>query len=600
MAAFEVSLKDAVSGAAKMAGGSIGDLMNSFAGLASGSQSAQETVNGLADMLGALGPEGKAAAEAIKMVTAVIFGLVNAMVAGAEAAIAITQERDKLKSTFDALSKGGKGGQATVDMLDKLAQKLPFTTQQLGEMAKGLAAAGLQGKDLEEGVKAIAAATALMGEQGGKAAEEFIKKLAVGGEGATQFMKAIQSGSGEATKMLSDMGLRIEDVASAAGMTVDQFKKAKMSAADMQKAMEKALQKKGKGPLEDMALTFPVMIAKLKEGFFSLFEKLGPAVKPFMKAIKELFGLFGKGGGIMGGLQGVVTKVFTVIFGWATRVVGAVKEVIQGFMGAGKSGSTFNKIGEGIKTLWNSLKAVFGTLVTALTPVIGALKAIFANAMVLNGIKTIFKVIAVVIGVVIVVIAAVVAAFIFLAATITAAIAATYGAVLGLVGVIADFASQAIDALSGWASGAMAAASNFISGLVDGITGGAGAVIAAITGIASGAVGAFKAALGIASPSKVMMQMGDHTTSGLAGGIENGTDAVAEASKGMGAAVTDGASDGASGGKGKGAGGKGGITVNIESGAIQISGASGDVLELTEEAVTAIFERIALQQGLVT
>ena len=81
--------------------------------------------------------------------------------------------------------------------------------------------------------------------------------------------------------------------------------------------------------------------------------------------------------------------------------------------------------------------------------------------------------------------------------------------------------------------GAMAsAAGNLIKGLIKGIGNGTKAVINKIKEICSGALDAVKKFFGIASPSKVMAQMGDYMMQGLENGIASaGAGVVSEAQK---------------------------------------------------------------------
>lgn len=101
----------------------------------------------------------------------------------------------------------------------------------------------------------------------------------------------------------------------------------------------------------------------------------------------------------------------------------------------------------------------------------------------------------------------------------------------------ADAAHQAAGALDQYqaaqasaASEAAASASSMsevgsamVDGLIAGIESGASSLVASITGVVGGAVDAAKAALGIASPSKVFEAIGSHTVEGFTGAVEDGT-----------------------------------------------------------------------------
>lgn len=522
-------------------------------------------IGGVSKVLAKMGPSGIAAASGVLVATAAIAATVGVMYEMATAAIEVTQQRAKLEATFGALGGGAAQGKATLAMVDSLATKLPFSTAKIAEMAQGLMAAGFRGKALEVAVTSVAAATALMGESGGAAAEKMLKTLAEGGAGATKMVKAIQTGGPKANKALADMGLSVNDIGTAA-------QRAKMTSDQMGKAIEAALAKKGAGPLAEMGATFPAMAAKLKDGLSGLFEGLGPSVKPFMTAMQQLVAQFAKGGGAFKALKPIVTAVFGAVFKYATMAVHAVSGFVKSMSAGGKSSST-----------WTTIKTVIGKVGDVLKVVGAALFKVFSNAMVLQGIKIIFIAIAIAIGVVIAIVLAVVAAFAFVAAGVAMAVAA-----------IVDFVSDCMSTLQGWEDSAVEAAANFISGLISGISAGASAVISAVSGLADSALGAFKGVLGIHSPSAVMAKMGDHVATGAAEGIDDGAGKVESAAKGMGAGVTGGAAKGMGGG-GSGGSKGGSRTINIEAGALVIHAGGSTV---TDEGLALALERLLATQGL--
>lgn len=478
---------------------------------ASGATQAGGVIGKLQGILSKLGPEGEAAAIAIGVLTIAVTAVVGALTAMAAAAIEVIAQRSQLLATFSALSGGAAGGAKTLAIVEKLGTQLPFATAKIAEWAKGFQQVGFQGKALENALKAVGAATALMGESGGAAAQHMIEALGRGGFEAAGLVMKLKAGLPEARSQLAEMGLRVEDVAGALGMTTAQFRNARLSAKQMAEAIEKALAKKAAGPLGDLMLTWPNIIGKAKEGFMSLFDKLGPAVKPFMSAVKNLFGLFNKGGAATSALKPIVTAVFTTLFSWATKVVTAVTGIVKAFSGAGKAGGMFSGVVSVAKGVFAILMTIGKTVAAPLMAVAGLFKLIFSNALVLNGLKTIFTVLAAFIG----------------------SIVVGIGLLVGAIAFLGSMIASAIAAVVGLAASGVAAAVGFIDGLVNGITGGAGGVIGAITNLASSAVGAFKAALGIASPSKVMMQMGGHTAAGFGEGVDDGAGKAQESMQKM-------------------------------------------------------------------
>lgn len=538
----------------------------------------------LSSALGALGPEGQAAGAAIEALGAVLSATVGTMSTLAGMAIDVTQKMDLMRDRFAALAGGTAGGKAVQAMLSKLSATLPFASSQVSEWAQSLLKAGVSADQLEDRLKAVAAAEAL-GEGGGAAAEAFFKRLGEGGPAATKFIQELGKGSRRAVGMLKEMGVSMEDLGGSA-------KVAKMSAKELQDAVSKVLQKKGAGPLADMALTFPAILQKAREGFLSLFAKLGPSVKPFMKAVKELFANFNKGTPLMKTLQGVVTKVFGTLFGLATKAVHALQAIFQWFMNSGKAGGMFSGVVAVAKVVWAKLVTIFNVVKAALKPIIALFKGIFSNAMVLKGIRTIFTSIAVVIGAVVLTIATLIGVFVAVAAAVSAFVGLIVGAFMGVVGEVTNFVGSIIDTLMGLATGGSSAASGLIDGLVGGISSGVGAVVSAVLGLAGSAVSALKGALGIHSPSTVFAGMGGNMAEGAAQGMDRGAGRVADSGASLGAAAAGGAAKGMGGGKGGGMGG--GITIN---GGVHIAVPMGTPGAWAEEAFAAFMERLAASQG---
>jgi len=162
-----------------------------------------------------------------------------------------------------------------------------------------------------------------------------------------------------------------------------------------------------------------------------------------------------------------------------------------------------------------------------------------------------------------------------------------------------------VEKLESLGSEALGAGVGFVQGFIDGITGGIGKVKEAAGNLADAAKNSVKDFLGIHSPSTVMMKLGEHTGGGFAGGIASAAPDVGAVSAGMGATAYAGASSGlkasdySTGGAGGYAGGgaTGGGTVGPITINLTAPGGVTNAIELTEVAVSALFERLALQQG---
>lgn len=473
-----------------------------------------------AGALSALGPEGEAVGEALQAVTAVAAATIGTLATLAGIAIDVTQELGLMTDRFAALSGSAAGGAAVTAMVQNLSKTLPFATAQIASWATSLEAAGFKGAQLESSIKAVAAASALMGDQGAAAASNLMKKLAEGGDGAKKLLDAIQKGSGKSNKLLADMGLSSKDLAAAMGMTDAAFAKATISADQMNAAIAKALQKKGAGPLEDLGNTVPEILGKAKEGILSLFDGLGPSVKPFMAEVKAFFGEFSKGGTAINTLKPIVTSVFSTLFSWATTATHAIH---AGF-------------------LMITIAAL--KVYIAMKPMIDRLKQLAQSSTFITGLKVVlfalalpFLLIAVNVLIAAAAVALIVAGFVILG-----------GIIAEVVGAIVGFVGDAASAIADWVSGAASAASDFVAGLVNGIVSGAASVVSAVSNLASSALGAFTGALGIHSPSTIMLEHGEDNIAGAAAtGVKKGTSKVEDAMAKMGSSEP-GSPDGKSGG----------------------------------------------------
>lgn len=200
----------------------------------------------------------------------------------------------------------------------------------------------------------------------------------------------------------------------------------------------------------------------------------------------------------------------------------------------------------------------------------------------------------------------------------------------GFIGV-ARAISIVLDAYEAWTTvsdQADQAADDLVDGLVDGIANGASRVIAEASKMAQGAVDVVKGILGIASPSLVMMSVGDNVAQGMAIGIA-ANDNVRSSAHDMGRTAVDAAGSSVAGAvandngqalarearnvEGESPYVEAGKTVGSSSGAgpangatienhfdIHIDGAGKTAQEITEEMLALCFERLAAQQGLGT
>lgn len=474
-------------------------------------------------------------------------------------AIRLTQQKDAIRSTFDVFTGGS--GQKLLDDLEDLAATLPFTADKLNDWAKGLLAAGIKGEALRQSIRAIASATAIMGESGGAAAEGLIKRFAMMAETGQKVTL-----DRRILNQLAEAGVSVNALAKALGVAPDKLGKMSLNAKDLGAAMQKALIQQGVGPLAKLGQTGPAILAKIKEGFEDAFEDLGELVGPFMKEVQSFASEFFAGSVAANDFKGVVKAGLTVAFEVARNFVNFLH---RGFL---------------------NLQIAILTVRVALKPLTSVLGEIGVGAGLVNVALYVLKgtviVVSVVFGILALAVALVAVPFVLVGVAIYVVIRAI-GALVGLIqGAVANF-----DNLK---NAATQAGTDLIQGLGNAILSGQAWVIGLITGLAQSMIGAIKVTLGIKSPSRVMHQLGDYTVQGLGDGIAAGSDDVARAAQGAGDAAVAGAAKGASTGAQGAATGGTVFHFNFETGSITVHGGAEEVSEAT---IMLAFERMALQRG---
>lgn len=550
----------------------ISGMKQAFSSLAAGDvkgaiQGVTDAVAGMAKMLDLVVPGlGQAVAAVIQIAGGLVGVTAGLIKSGMEFAISSNQAKQQMLSMFDAMGGGAGKGAELDEMLSGLADQIGITKDELVPLTKNFLAMGITGTEqLKNLTLAAMSANAIMGDPAaGKAFESLTKKI----------QTAVQTGAGlkiplKGLGSLADMGLTVDDVAKKMGVSAkklaDDLKAGSVDAAKFGDAMQNALIEKGAGPLQKLGQSVENIKKKFMQDLGDMFEDID--VGPFMAEVKELFNIFGQAKPSGQALKSGIGGFFKEVFVQATKVIPMIKHFLLDLVIYGlkayialkpivKSIKEFGESAEGmtiIKTVMNSLWEIFKVLGVAVLVVVGVMLVLWAA---------------------------------MIAVSVT---------VWTLVGAIIGFVNQASEALAGWVTGAAKAAYDFVAGLVNGISNGATQVVGAVTGLADKAKGAFKSALGISSPSKVMMQMGGFVGEGAAQGIEDSAGSVANASSSLAGAAAGGF---ASGGGGSGKGSGGGVTVTVEAGAIIIQGAGKAAEQITEEMISLVFERIALAQGL--
>lgn len=595
----EVILDDKVSKPAKSAADSVSGLAKSFQGAADACRVGQEVIGAAmqgvrqavlslaaGDVQGAVASIGEGLAGAAKALDLLVPGLgqvtsalisvqfaaLGVAIGGAKLAIEASHAKLAMIGMFDALGQGVTTGEQVDEMLDELRASIGMTKGAMAPFVKSFMAMGVTGtEELKRLTTAAMSAHAIMGDpSAAKAFEALTKKIQIAaqtGEGLKIPLKGLGS--------LADMGLTVADVAKQMNVSVEDLtqglQKGTVNATKFGDAMTKALIEKGAGPLERMSGGIGNLWALLKENLVDMFEDMGPAIEPFLAAVKDLFGIFDSktkpsGQALKSAIEGSLKAVFEI----GTKVVPMIKHFLLDMIILG-------------------LKAYI-----ALKPIIGWFKQLAENQTVMTILEKAFQGLKVVAIAVAVVIGIVLAVMFGLWAIGLACSVAMYA----LIGSIYELVTGAGKALIEWASSAYDAASNFVQGLVNGIQNGAGMVMDAVRGLGNSAISTLKSTLGIASPSKIAFQMGANTGEGFAGGMDASTGAVDTSAGNMAGAAMGGMSSGSSSGTTSPAKGGGVVSAVFEAGSIVIQGAGKAAEEITEEMMGLALERMAAEAGL--
>lgn len=260
--------------------------------------------------------------------------------------------------------------------------------------------------------------------------------------------------------------------------------------------------------------------ARLKSNFASLFN--GLQVEGALGGMQTLVGLFDKTEASGQSIKFLFETVFQPLIDQAQNAAYVVEAFALGFL------IGLTKIYIAIKPAIKAISEFFGFEDTSLQTILDAaakageiFAVVFVAAAVVVGALAAGIFLAVGIFMAFqVAILAVVAGVVYLAAKFAAGVAAIIGLVIGLPATITDKLLN-----FGWGE----VGANMIRGIANGISGAAGVVVGALGNVISGAISSAKKMLGIASPSKVFMGIGEFTGEGMVEGLDNTKGAVTAA-----------------------------------------------------------------------
>lgn len=337
---------------------------------------------------------------------------------------------------------------------------------------------------------------------------------------------------------------------------------------------------------------FKTMLAAVAEFVRTWAEAVKTAFKVAVAVITFLWDTFGKT--LVEGIQAALTAVMTIAEGVLNMLSGALKVFSGLFTG------NWSK-------MWDGIKQIFSGAGTALTGIIDLFlsRLMMILGLAANAIGVLFKglwaaakaIFNAGVGLVVDIVTGLPGAALRALNPLTPGLTATASAAWKAFqdkasDLIADAVAD-VKALPGRFKTALgnlstllsSAGADLIRGLANGIGDAAGQVVAKAVQVANSVKDAVKGALGISSPSKVMMEIGQWTGEGLANGIADmermvaaagsrlAQAAVPDVSRGTGLAPTPAALTGAQGGTT-------GASVSVAAGAVQVV-IQGDVTEKT-------------------
>lgn len=535
-------------------------------------------ISGLIFKLGGLGGAyGAVAAVAVGAIATIVLGISALKAWGMRLAIEAVEAKEKLLSLFSAMAGSRSAGAATVAMLGKLSDELGVTRESLGGAAREFAAMGITDLGaLRSQVRAVTAITAVMGDEGAAAYSKLVAKT----------QEAIDTGSKFklADKQIAQwrqMGLNIGDIAKRMGLTSQALEqglaKGTVDAKKFQAALGDVAREKFGDALAAQAMQPAKQWDKLKENFSRLFEDVN--VKPLLEAFQRVVQIFSGDKASGKAMKVGLTATFN-------SVIASSAKMVDWLVGA-------------------FLKVEIAALKIAIwaRPWLAWFDALDSKYGIIDKLITGVKAFGVVLGVI---------AAVFFAPLAYLAVVLTAGAVA--LATIVGWAVAAGEALGGLAAQALTAAENFVGGLVDGIVGGLGRVVDAAKNLAQGALDAVTGLFDSHSPSLVMKRIGlVGVAGGLALGMTAGIPAATDAAQNVAGAVVqtvgEQVAQPASGGRApstvaasppsssSGSTSSSSASFAFAPGSIVIQGAGKSAEGITEELISAIFERIALEQG---
>lgn len=516
---------------------------------------AREAASGAGAMTASFGAVlGVAAALAAAL--AVLGGIV---LAGAKLAIDAGTFKRQTLAALQNVTGTAFEAQAAFQTIRNAADAVGYAEAKAQKLGLSLLDAGVAQADLGNAIKSIAILEKVRGEEAANKLGELVRKSAAAGafkmEGESLVGTGLKSADviDQIAKRLGKSNAEVEAL----------MKAGKITAADGIAGINAALAKGGGKGL----VSFGDVVDKVGEKFSRLFEDVD--LDPVIELVGELGSMLDSTS-IQGEALGfMLTTAFSGLFAAARAALPLVKVGInEVIIVALKLYIAAKPLVAKVRELWASANEG-GTLVKVITT--------FVDAVVVAALA---------VGALVAAAVGIYVAFAFVYTWLTNASQAVGTA----IGDAFKGAWTLITSIFG-AENAQAIALAVIDGMVAGITGGASRVVQALAGVGQAAVGGVKSVLGIASPSKVMAQMGAYTAEGFAVGVDSGAD---DARASVEAAVAPPALAPVGGGKGGG-----NVTIEVGGIVIQVPGSTDakELAALIPAEVAKVMESIAAQFG---
>lgn len=259
------------------------------------------------------------------------------------------------------------------------------------------------------------------------------------------------------------------------------------------------------------------MVAELMPRFIDLIEELMPLIQAMAEVFVQALPIFAD-------IAGFFLDVFI-------PVIGAVVDVIAGIL------TVFTNVATGI---WDVLNTVFTVIGSVWTSIWTAISNVFSGiwesirALFTDGLSGMVNKVGEFGG--------------KLWSATTDALSRMGSAVGDGINKVGQFFRDLPGNITNWLAGIgqwlYNAGRDLVNGLINGIKAKVQQVIDQVVGMVNDAIGAAKAALGMASPSKVFKEIGQQMAAGMALGVKGGTSEAVDATTAMVAAITDAASFG--------------------------------------------------------